>query len=718
MIRIVSPDERQSYLYKEVHPFFINSVEMNATGVADFNLYEYKKPTMEFLDNIDPHLTMGLFKTTLAVYAVRDFTIQPPFDRYKFFLQSGSEYIEASEYCEANDSTMVFADECVYFIQERRKPFPLRGMMFITNDSKMISFSAVASEGSIQISTNLFLNSKIPYVTVFDSKVPYVNKTIHNSTIAGDGQIQIGDVIINEATEVSCETNFALSNTGLVLYTVDGLNHHSFIDIDYYSFNKNKGIINIELLKKKISKGREESSVEVNALYVFTNDLTDNDECCKLRASDIFPDYVEYISDSRFGLTQLIQDDNASLVPIRSTDPRLTIDYGNDKEYFGSLQALSRRVARNLLNGEYSQIRNTIPPSSVTEDGLTVHVNNRYSQTISVYINGKYHHKPFTRTDTLGLSKVVIPKDDLLVYGDIKTIEVNVEPLYTARHDLIIDGVIQYQDRTGKELTTQSYLIPTYNLFNSDKEKEVYVDGFLLDESMYSYEIYNGRGFIFIKKDFKKDIQNVTVISNAVDMYDRKHITPDELASYSILDEHCKVFYGGVIVPYEHFEDLYKGKVINVNFYEETLTGDNAKITILQIKDNPQWNMYLKDAVESPLLNGYIYRHENQISLVTVEMIFNHVKNFKTENTIIDKSYPLSYHNDSLIQRTKFLYEYMLIGKLLKWNCNEVMMNGSVEDLVAKYPTVNQDGHIVIDCNAPVLEMAIMNSTYEDYVEK
>lgn len=710
---IGSIDERKDAVYESTHPFFADIINIdNTVGLANFSIYEYLNPTHEFLYSLSSKLGKGIFNTSYRIFAIRDFLLSPPYEKYNFQFEVAGEFVEYKKYCEDNNIEIIFSEEEVYFLTDKHQEFPSRGLLLLTSDGTL-SFASEASDDTIKLSENLFIKSKVPFVTVVDETHPLDIYEVYNNTLGADGGITFTDLVNSRCAKVDVDDTHALSELGLAIYDIDGVVRHTLIDIPYYSWNKSHGIIDIGTLENNLAS-KTRAGVVLVSLHIFIDDLSNNSDCCKIKPSEIFKDYMEFTSLPKYHLENLINDDNASLVPLSSQDPRLLIDYGNDRLYFDTLKTISRRITRDLINAEYSKIRNDIDLSLIGDNGLTVQVMNRYSQELSIYINGHFYHGEYTRQDTLGLSKVTIAKDKLDVFGDIHHIEICVEPLYTKRYDLVKDGVMQYGDMAGEITDVHKNLIPVHSRFNAEQEVEVYVNGYYLDESYYHFELMNTHAFIFIDKDFEEYINDVTVITNAKDMYEKKYPTYTELSAYSILDEQCKVFFKGQLVPIKHIEDLYNGKYINVMFDVTGAQGNDREIILLQYKDNPHWG-YLEDANASPLLNGFIHIEDKKVTLVTTEQIYNHIKVINLDNTLVTDSYPLSNYPDDILQRTMFLYEYITIGKILKLNCNEITASGSVDEVKSKYPSVIKNNKIIIDCNQAIVKQSSINNIYDGY---
>lgn len=710
---IGSIDERKDAVYESTHPFFSDIINIdNTVGLANFSIYEYTDPTHEFLYSLSPKLGKGIFNTSYRIFAIRDFLLTPPYDKYNFQLEVNGEYVEYKKYCQDNKIEIVFSEEEVYFITDKQQDFPSRGVLLLSTDGTL-SFVGEAGTDTIKLSENLYIKSKVPFITVIDETHPLDTYQVYNNTLGEDGTVSFTDAINNRCTKVDVDEMHALSELGIAIYDIDGAVRHTLIDIPYYSWNKSHGIVDIGTLENNLAT-KTRAGVVIKSLHIFTDDLSNNSDCCKLKPSEIFKEYMEFVSLPKYHLENLINDASASLVPLSGQDPRLLIDYGNDKLYFDTLKTISRRITRELINAEYSKIRNDIDLSLIGDNGLSVQVMNRYSQEVSIFINGHFYHGEYTRQDTLGLSKISIAKEKLDVYGEIKHMEICVEPLFTKRYDLVKNGIIQYGDMAGSITDTHKNLIPVHSRFNAEQEVEVYVNGYYLDESFYHFELLNTHAFIFIDKNFTDDINDVTVITNAKDIYDKKYPTYTELSDYSILDEQCKVFYRGQLVPIKHMEDLYNGKYINVEFDVTGGQGHDNEIILLQYKDNPHWG-YLEDANASPLLNGFIHIEDKKVTLISTEQIYNHIKVIKLDNILVTDSYPLSNYSDDILQRTMFLYEYISIGKILKLNCNGIAASGSVNDIQTKYPSVVRNNKIIIDCNQAIVKQSSLNNIYDGY---
>lgn len=721
MKHIASLDERRDATREQLHPFLIDTVQLDkGAGIADFTIYEYKHPTQEFLEYLSPKLGVGIFNTSYRIFAIEDFTLTPPYERYNFEFIVNGEYVDYKEYCKTNNIDIVFADEQVYFITDKLfNTFPTNGLLLINNNNEL-TFVHEAGANTIKLSDRLYIKSTIPFTTVMDSTKPLDVHSLYNSTLNnGNGVVNQGTLVNDKVALVSVDANHALSDVCLCIYTLDGINRHTLLEVPYLHWNKGRGVVDIKAIETELST-TVRSTATLNALYIFTDDLTNNSDDHKVRPADIFKEYIDYARRGKFNLQHLVQNENISVEPFYSTAPQLFIDYGNDREYFEALKGISRRVTRELANMEYSATRYKINVDLIQNGGIpSIKINNRFSQEIGIFVNGRFFHKPYARKDTLGITEISIPAGSLDQYGQIKHMEVIVNSIGTKRVDLVKDGRLLYGDMNGEVANTlHKNLIPVHSRFGIDFDIMLFINGNYVDSSYYKFKVMNGSGFIFIDKSYgRNDLYNVTAILNQRRKYDRYYVDYGTLCNYFNLPEHTVAFFRGQLLPVQHYHDLYDSQLADINMPVDGLSGNDRKVILFRPVNNPVWGQLLETANPSPLLRGFFKVDGKKILFIDYPKISSLIKTKQNDNILVEDDYPRSNHIPAILQRTLFAYEYISIGKLIRTNSNDPLnTNGNIFDTVKReYPNVVQGNNIVLNCNDTVIDQETLNKIYEGY---
>lgn len=715
----VDTNGRQDAVYKKIHPHINDLVALDSSaGLANFELYEYTEPTMEFLDSLKKGLGKGYFNTSLRIFAIREYQFKAPYDKYQIMFNDNGTYIDYKEYCKNVGAQYIFVDDGLYFITSKYKDFITHGTLMISTAGKILEFVTSPGENTIHLYNNLYIKTTLPFIEIITPEKPLVNYTLHDGELSETGQVLAGLQKSASSTfvEISDEHSI-LSNTALVVYDVDSNIHYSIIEVPYFAWNHKIGVIDVDALEAELAAQVKTTATIISAI-VFVNNNLDDPECCNRTPSDLFPEFINFVSDERFNLTELIKDKNAAMKPLDGTDPRLLIDFSNDNEYFSSMSSLSQRVTRELINEEYSKIRNNIDINLLTAEGITFFVGNRYSQVISIYINGRYYHGEFERSDRLGLSRITIEAEALAPYGKISYLEAVVEPLFTRRVDLVKDKKILWGDATGYIINEQKNLIPVHETYGLEHEVDVFINGHYYDKSFYEFCDFNNHKFIFIHKDIAEDIDDVTIVVHSEETYDRKEVTYNELTDFSILDENCKLYMKGQLVPIKYLHNLYNGKYIDVDLSSTFPLEADTKAHLLQLKDNPHWS-YLKDSNPDSLLEGFIRieKDTKHIILVETETIYNYVKNQNVNNTLVNDNYPINNYKTDILLRTLFLYDMISIGKDIRViNGNELVGSDVINKIEEKYKDlVDENGTMIIDCNSEVVPEISVNEIYDRY---
>lgn len=721
---IASLDERRDATREQLHPFLIDTVQLEkGAGIADFTVYEYKNPTQEFLEYLSPKLGLGIFKTSYRIFAIEDFTLTPPYERYNFEFIVGGEYIDYKEYCDANNIDVVFADEQIYFITDKLfDTFPTHGLLLLNNNNEL-TFTHEAGKNTIKLSERLYIKSTIPFITVLDATHPLDVYSLHNGNLNNsNGTVSPADTINDKVTIVSVDNNHALSDLGLCIYVLNGENKHKLMEIQYAHWNKGRGVVDIKQMEHMLST-ETNSSATITALYIFVDDLTNNSAEHRVRPDIIFKDYIEYARMNKFNLQHLVQNGNISVEPFYSSSPHLFIDYGNDEIYFNSLKSISRRLTRELVNAEYSATRYKVDTNLIRNGGIrSLKINNRFSQEISIFVNGRYLYKPYARKDTLGISEISIPEGSLNQYGQIKYMEVVVHAIGTKKVDLIKGGRLQYGDMAGEiAKDTHKNLIPVHSRFGIDSDIMLFINGNFVDDSYYHFKVMNGTGVIFIDKSYEytqsNDLSDVTVILNQRRRYEKHYVDYGTLSNYYNLPEHSIAFFRGQLLPIGEHHDLYDAQSINIYMPVDGLSNKDRSVIFFSQINNPIWKQLLETANSSPLLKGFFKVDGKKIIFVDYHKITNLIKSKNNDNILVEDEYPKTNYLSEILQRTLFAYEYITIGKLIRTSSNEPLnTNGNIfEDVKREYPSVVKGNNIILDCNKTVIRQNTLNKIYEGY---
>lgn len=701
---IDSSDGRKTSFFEHITPHMASLIEIDGiVGVHKFTLTKLTNPTMEFLDTLN--LGKGHFQTMYDVYQFPELQFTPDFGKYQIMFENTTGFRDYKSYCTLKGAKYFFVDESLFFVVPKGEIFLTSGTLLISSGNDVVRFTTTKEADSIHLYSNLYLNTALKNIEVFSDKKPIDQYEICHGVFENDeAKFKNG---IARGVVIKAPTNGILSSIGIIVYEKAGVTGFEFREINYASWNQKTAVLNLNHLEDEIGAG-----TTITKLFI----LYDINTAERTTVDKLFPGIIDIASKK--SALHFVKNENASLVPMMQDDPRLYMNFGADSEYFSNIKSISKRLALDLISEEYSKVRNTIEiPKDDTLTTWTFYIPNRYSQVISLYVNGLFYHHEFLREDRLGLSKITIEKEHLKEYGEIKTLEACVEPLFTRRYDLVIDDDIQYGKATAHSQSDELNLIPLYDTAGLDSEFDLFVDGHYVRKEFYEFVNYNNNLFIFLKKRFPKN-SYVSCIVHADDIYDVKKGIIGDIEGIEHISKYNKIYYAGKLIPYNHIHDFLEGKYYDIAL--DTLPDINdAKIEILEYKNNKMYD-FISDGNNQNLLKGFhkISEVEKKVAIFSMVDIYNYIKTQVSTNIILANNYPIHNHDDDIIKRTKFVYDCITIGKKLRGivSGNDIIDTGVKDYITITYQDlINSNGVLVLSNNETVISQAPMPVIFERY---
>lgn len=701
---IDSSDGRKTSFFEHITPHMSNLIEIDGiVGVHKFTLTKLTNPTMEFLDTLN--LGKGHFQTMYDVYQFPDLQFTPDFGKYQIMFENTTGFRDYKSYCDLKGAKYFFIDDSLFFVVPKGEIFLTSGTLLISSGNDVVRFTTTKEADSIHLYSNLYLNTALKNIEVFSDKKPIDQYEICHGVFEDDeAKFKNG---IARGVVIKAPTNGILSSIGIIVYERAGVTGFEFREINYASWNQKTAVLNLNHLEDEIGAG-----TTITKLFI----LYDINTAEKTTVDKLFPGIIDIASKK--SALHFVKNENASLVPMIQDDPRLYMNFGADNEYFANIKSISKRLALDLISEEYSKVRNILEiPKDETLTTWVFYVPNRYSQVISLYVNGLFYHHEFLREDRLGLSKIILEKEHLKEYGEIKTLEACVEPLFTRRYDLVIDDDIQYGKAAMHAQSDELNLIPLYDTAGLDNEFDLFVDGHYIRKEFYEFVNYNNNLFIFLKKRFPKN-SYVSCIVHADDIYDVKKGTISDIEGAEHMSRYNKIYYAGKLIPYNHIHDFLEGKYYDIAL--DTLPDINdAKIEILEYKNNKMYD-FIADGNDENLLKGFhkISEVEKKVAIFPMVDIYSYIKTQVSSNIILANNYPIHNHEDDIIKRTKFVYDCITIGKKLRGivSGNDIIDTGVKNYITTTYQDlINSNGVLVLSNNETVISQAPMPVIFERY---
>lgn len=687
---IYSINCRQAHFNALMHPHINDINAEDSLGLYNFTLSEILSPTQELLYSIDKKLGIGYFNTSLKVYKLAGIQFKEPFDKYQIFVSVGENYVELKTYLGTKDARAIYIEDSLYIVCNKYIPIEQTGIVLVTLNKNLYSFTSVAGEDTIHLYKNLYIKTSIPFTQAKDTTgFKLINSSFNNSGELVDG----ADV----ATEVSLfyaeDADKILSNGAIVVFTYNGEYKFRLVDLTYVFWNRELGIVDRVALKNRLANlygSQVDTIVSISVLL----QAVDVDKIVSSNPENIFTELFRLAKEPKYKLNNIVKNETIGLTPIDGYSRLLDINFGVDDDYFSSIQSISRRVARTLVGNEFSKLHYDIDISTINNEGITFFVHNKYQSEVSIFINGFYYHEEYTRTDKLSLSTITISKANLSTYGKIDYIEAVIEPTFTQKHHVLT--------KRG-----HNNLLEVHGSYTVDAESDLYINGCLYDKSFYKYMNIEGRGFLSLEKSII--VQEATIVYNNRLKYDRVNLTSiSDLQNYSIIDEYSKVFVSGRLVPIRYIIDLYDDKKIDILSELNYADSRDNIATLIQLKDNPIWNRFLKDADTDSLITGFLLvdTARSLFKHVPYSEIIKRIKYVASTNSMKNNKYSTKTHSSIIMQRSEMVYDILTIGKKMKLDCNEPsMLIDMSTEIKAKYPNLIFGKCCVLDANAEVTPM-------------
>ena len=705
---IDSVDGRKTTFYDRLKPHMSKPVDIDGLiGIYNFTLTKLTNPTMEFLDTLD-NIGKGHFEIMYNVYQIPELQFTPDFGKYQIFFKDGNRLLEYKEYLRQKGAKYYFVDESYFIVIPKEETILTTGTVIISTGNDVVRFIDTPSPTALHLFENLYMEMSLKHIEVFsENKALDAYKLCLGDLEVGTG-VKVGNTISNKTAIIEVVSpNDILSSIGVIVYERDGKKGFEFRNLTYASWNQTSAVLDIKALEDEIGAG-----TTVTKLLVLYNTANDDKE-------DLDTLYEDFIYSCAYSpeLEGFVKGSRASLLPIANDDPRLLVDFGNDTEYFSSIKSISKQFALSMIGDEYTRIRNA---AELVEDGdnYVVFVPNRYSQVVSLYVNGKYFHTGFKRDDRLGVSKITIPKVLLKDYADKDEIEAVVEPLFTRRYDLVVDKVIKYGKAEGHLIEDELNLIPLYETAGLDRSMHLFIDGHFIRSDFYEIINYNNNLFIFFKKKVA-DIANVTVIVHVEDVYDEKVGTITDISKKEYINDYSKTYYGGHLISTYKLMNMLEGNYLGAAINPVFPDSHDDNLFICELKDNKLYK-FVDGGSEDFLLRGFYYVDSTakKVVVYTIAQIYTYIKNKVSPNTILINSYPTSNHEDLIVKRTKFAYDMLAIGKRFRGIVNGNDINGTgVKDYVkTNYSEfIDSEGRVIISNNEKVIAQAPVNVNFDRY---
>lgn len=681
---------RQAFFNTLMHPHINDINAEDNLGLYNFTLDEVISPTQELLFSIDSKLGIGYFNTSLKVYKLAGMQFKDPFDKYQIYLSVGETYIELKTYLSTKDARAIFVEDSLYIVCNKYIPIEQTGIVLVTLNKNQYSFTNIAGDDTIHLYKNLYIKTSIPFTQAQSTEgFKLIDASFNNAGDLVDG----ADVTTELSLFYAEDPDKILSNGAIVVFTYNGQYKFRLIDLNYIFWNRELGIVDRVALKNRLATlygTQVDSIVSISVLL----QIVEVDKIVNSNPDNIFKELFRLAKEPKYKLSGIVKNETTGLTPIDGYSRLMDINFGVDLDYFKSIQSISRRVARTLIGSEYSKFHYNIDISTIDMNGITFTVHNKYQTEVSIFINGYYYHGDYTRHDELSISTITISKANLDSYGKIDYIEAVIEPTFTQRYDIAI--------KMG-----HNNLLEVHGTYSIDSEIDLYINGCLYDKSFYKFINIEGRGFVSLEKVVT--VEEATIVYNNQLKYTRVNLTGiSDLQQESIIDEYSKVFVSGRLVPIKYLIDLYEDKKIDI-LGELNYTDNRDNIaTLIQIKDNPIWSRYLKDADPDSLITGFLLvdSARSLFKHVPYSEVIKRIKYVASTNSMKNDKYSTTTHTNTIMQRSEFAYDVLTIGKKMQLDCNEPsMLIDMSTELKAKYPNLISGKCLIIDANAKVSPM-------------
>lgn len=707
---IDSTDGRKTTFFDKLKPHMSKPVDIDGLiGIYKFTLTKLTNPTMEFLDTLG-NIGRGHFETMYNIYQIQELQFTPDFGKYQIFFKVFNQLLDYKSYLTSKNAKWYFVDESFFIVVPKEETISTTGTILISTGNDVVKFLDAPKTGAIHLYENLYMEMSLNHIEVFSDRKPLNAYELCLADLEVGTGVKVGNTVSNKTALIEMrDTKDILSSIGVIVYERAGEKGFEFRDINYTSWNQSSAVLDIKALEDEIGAG----TTITKLLILYSKGKEDK--------GDVGALYSEFIDacNSKEELRSFVKGLRANLQTISNDDPRLIMDFGKDDIYFSNIKSISKQFALDMLGEEYSKIRNEV---KIAEEGTNYvfFVPNRFSQVISIYINGRYFHEGFIREDRLGLSKITIPMDTLNNYDNLKSMEAIVEPLFSRRYDLVVNKVMKFGKAEGNTIDDELNLIPLYETAGLDKSLHLFVDGHFIRPHFYEIVNYNNNLFIFLKKKVES-IKNVTVIAHADDIYDEKIGTVSDIIPKEYLNDYSKVYYGGHLIPIDNLHNMLDGNYLDASINPVFPDSHDDNLSIYQLKDNKIYK-FVEDGSSDNLLKGFYYLDMNtkKIAVFSVSQIYTYIKNTVSSNTILVNSYPTSNHEDLIVKRTKFAYDMLSIGKRFRGivNGNDINGTGVKDCMKLNYPEfVDTNGRVIISNNEKVISQAPVNVNFDRYEE-
>ena len=707
---IDSTDGRKTTFFDKLKPHMSKPVDIDGLiGIYKFALTKLTNSTMEFLDTLG-NIGRGHFETMYNIYQIQELQFTPDFGKYQIFFKVFNQSLDYKTYLTSKGAKWYFVDESFFIVVPKEETIATTGTILISTGNDVVKFIDFPKTEAIHLYDNLYMEMGLNHIEVFSNRKPLEPYTLCLADLEVGTGVKIGNEVSTKTALIEVKNpKDVFSSIGVIVYERAGEKGFEFRDINYTSWNQSSAVLDIKALEDEIGTG-----TTITKLLILYNKGKED-------KGDVEALYKEFINacGSKDELKSFVKGLRANLQTISNDDPRLTMDFGKDDIYFSNIKSISKQFALDMLGEEYSKIRNSVKLIKEGTDYIFF-VPNRFSQVISIYINGRYFHEGFKREDRLGLSKITIPVDILDKYENLDTLEAIVEPLFSRRYDLVVDSIMKFGKAEGHMIDDELNLIPLYETIGLDKTIHLFVDGHFIRPHFYEIVNYNNNLFIFFKKKVA-GIKNVTIIAHADEVYDEKIGTVNDITPKEYLNDYSKTYYGGHLISIYKLHNMLEGNYLDAYINPVFPDSHDDNLSIYQLKDNKIYK-FIEDGNSDNLLKGFYYLDSTtkKIAVFSVAQIYIYIKNTVSSNTILVNSYPTSTHEDLIVKRTKFAYDMLSIGKRFRGivNGNDINGTGAKDYMKTNYPEfVDTKGRVIVSNNEMVISQAPVNVNFDRYEE-
>ena len=386
---IDSTDGRKTTFFDKLKPHMSKPVDIDGLiGIYKFSLTKLISPTMEFLDTLG-NIGRGHFETMYDIYQIQELQFTPDFGKYQIFFKVFNQLLDYKTYLNSKNARWYFVDESFFIVVPKEETIATVGTILISTGNDVVKFLDAPKTGAIHLYENLYMEMSLNHIEIFSSRKPLNAYELCLADLEIGTGVKLGNTVSNKTALIEMrDTKDVLSSIGVIVYEKAGEKGFEFRDINYASWNQSSAVLDIKALEDEIGTG----TTITKLLILYSKGKEDKGD-----VGDLYSEFID-ACNSKEELRSFVKGLRANLQTMSNDDPRLIMDFGKDDIYFSNIKSISKQFALDMLGEEYSKIRNEV---KITEEGTNYvfFVPNRFSQVISIYINGRYFQEGFIRDD-------------------------------------------------------------------------------------------------------------------------------------------------------------------------------------------------------------------------------------------------------------------------------------------------------------------------------